>query len=119
MAVLFSNRAACYLKIGDCRSCVADCNVAISMAPANSYKPLLRRALAYETMEKSVYNTRHYVQLFLLLCGRYQLAYLDYQLVVNLNGSIEQARTGCTRYSGWGSVWLCVVYLDRVGCLKH
>lgn len=56
VAILFSNRAACYLKIGDCRSCVTDCNAAIAMAPANSYKPLLRRALAYETMEKLVYK---------------------------------------------------------------
>lgn len=54
VAILFSNRAACYLKIGDCHSCVADCNTAITMAPTNSYKPLLRRALAYETMEKLV-----------------------------------------------------------------
>ena len=53
VAILYSNRAACYLKIGDCRSCVTDCNTAIAMAPANSYKPLLRRALAYETMERS------------------------------------------------------------------
>lgn len=54
VAILFSNRAACYLKIGDCRSCVTDCNTAMTMAPANCYKPLLRRALAYETMEKLV-----------------------------------------------------------------
>jgi len=54
VAVLFSNRAACYLKIGDCHSCVKDCTASIAMAPANSYKPLLRRALAYETMEKLV-----------------------------------------------------------------
>ncbi|XP_065897793.1 sperm-associated antigen 1-like isoform X2 [Dysidea avara] len=79
VAVLFSNRAACYVKIGDCRSCVKDCTTSIAMAPANSYKPLLRRALAYETMEK------------------FQLAFVDYQLVVHLNGSIEQARMGCTR----------------------
>ena len=54
VAVLFSNRAACYLKIGDCHGCVKDCTTSIAMAPANSYKPLLRRALAYETMEKLV-----------------------------------------------------------------
>jgi len=34
---------------------------------------------------------------------RYRLAFVDYQLVVNLNGSIEQAKMGCTRYGGWGS----------------
>ena len=56
VAILFSNRAACYLKIGDCHNCVTDCNTAIAMAPANSYKPLLRRALAYETMEKLVHR---------------------------------------------------------------
>ena len=64
VAILFSNRAACYLKIGDCHSCVTDCNTAIAMAPANSYKPLLRRALAYETMEKLVCIGRLHTLIF-------------------------------------------------------
>ena len=51
LSTLYSNRAACKSKIGDCRGCVEDCSVALELVP-NSFKPLLRRAQAYETMEK-------------------------------------------------------------------
>lgn len=42
---------------------------------------------------------------------RYQLAFVDYQLVINLNGSIEQAKMGCTRYGGWGFGYSCDVHV--------
>ena len=49
--MLLNNRAACHLKIGDCRGSVQDCTRSISLVPIN-IKALMRRAAAYETMEK-------------------------------------------------------------------
>ena len=51
LSVLYSNRAACKLKTGDCHDCVTDCTKALDLVPG-SVKPLLRRAAAYETLEK-------------------------------------------------------------------
>jgi len=51
LSMLLNNRAACHLKIGDCRGSVEDCTRSISLVPIN-IKALMRRATAYETMEK-------------------------------------------------------------------
>ena len=51
LAVLYSNRAMCYIKIGDNNSCIADCGKSLELAPGN-HKALLRRAKAYEDKEK-------------------------------------------------------------------
>ena len=50
---MYSNRAACYLKIGDSRSAITDCETSLALVPHSS-KPLLRRAAAYEALEKWV-----------------------------------------------------------------
>ena len=51
LSVLYSNRAACRMKTGDCRGCIADCDLALDLCPG-SFKPLLRRGAAYEALEK-------------------------------------------------------------------
>jgi len=51
LSVLYSNRAACLMKLGDCQGCIADCDSALALCP-NSPKPLLRRAMAFEALEK-------------------------------------------------------------------
>ena len=51
LSVLYSNRAACLMKLGDCQGCIADCDSALTLCP-NSPKPLLRRAMAFEALEK-------------------------------------------------------------------
>lgn len=48
---LYSNRAACRLKVGDCQGCIEDCDTVLQLTPFN-IKGYLRRASAYETLEK-------------------------------------------------------------------
>uniref|UniRef100_A0A8C3K976 Sperm-associated antigen 1 n=2 Tax=Neoaves TaxID=3078114 RepID=A0A8C3K976_9CHAR len=66
LSVLYSNRAACYLKEGNCSDCIQDCNRALELQPF-SLKPLLRRAMANESME------------------RYRQAYVDYKIVLQID----------------------------------
>ena len=54
LSLMYSNRAACYLKIGDSRSAITDCGTSLNLVPHSS-KPLLRRAAAYEALEKWVF----------------------------------------------------------------
>jgi sperm-associated antigen 1 len=51
LSTLYSNRAACLLKVGDCQGCIIDCDSALALCPGTA-KALLRRAMAYETLEK-------------------------------------------------------------------
>ncbi|KYO42163.1 mitochondrial import receptor subunit TOM34 [Alligator mississippiensis] len=78
MSVLHSNRAACYLKDGNCSLCVKDCTVALDLVPFG-IKPLLRRAAAYEALE------------------RYQLAYVDYKTVLQIDCTVQAAHDGVNR----------------------
>jgi len=39
------------MKIGDCAGCVSDCTAALEIIPG-AFRPLLKRAEAYETSEK-------------------------------------------------------------------
>ncbi|NXK48661.1 TOM34 protein, partial [Chauna torquata] len=77
-SLLLANRAACHLKEGACRLCVADCSGALSLVPFG-IKPLLRRAAAYEALES------------------YQLAYVDYKTVLQIDCSIQSAHDGVNR----------------------
>ncbi|KAM9285759.1 mitochondrial import receptor subunit TOM34 [Morus bassanus] len=77
-SVLLANRAACRLKDGACRLCVADCSSALDLVPFG-IKPLLRRAAAYEALE------------------RYQLAYVDYKTVLQVDCAIQAAHDGVNR----------------------
>lgn len=78
LSILYSNRAACYLKEGNCSDCVQDCNRALELQPF-SLKPLLRRAMAYESME------------------RYRQAYVDYKTVLQIDSSIQAANDSVNR----------------------
>ncbi|XP_036596411.1 sperm-associated antigen 1 [Trichosurus vulpecula] len=78
LSVLYSNRAACYLKEGNCSRCVEDCNRALELHPF-SIKPLLRRAVAYETMEQ------------------YRKAYVDYKTVLQIDNRIQAANDSINR----------------------
>ena len=63
LSVLYSNRAACKFKTGDCRGCVDDCDLALDLSPG-APKPILRRAMAFETLERSVF----------FVCSEFQIA---------------------------------------------
>ncbi|KAM7126898.1 mitochondrial import receptor subunit TOM34 [Molossus nigricans] len=77
-SVLYSNRAACHLKDGNCRDCIKDCTLALALVPF-SMKSLLRRASAYEALEK------------------YPLAYVDYKVVLQIDDSVTSALEGVNR----------------------
>ncbi|KAM8786148.1 sperm-associated antigen 1 [Rhynchonycteris naso] len=78
LSILYSNRAACYLKEGNCSGCIQDCNRALELHPF-SLKPLLRRAMAYETLEQ------------------YQKAYVDYKTVLQVDCGIQIANDSINR----------------------
>ncbi|KAK2489637.1 hypothetical protein MC885_000311 [Smutsia gigantea] len=116
-SVLYSNRAACHLKDGNCTDCVKDstsvsppemafcalnaptCSEGASGGPLVTQqpgdvsasrrralaltpfamKPLLRRASAYEALEK------------------YSLAYVDYRTVQQIDNSVTSASEGISR----------------------
>ncbi|EHA98754.1 Sperm-associated antigen 1 [Heterocephalus glaber] len=78
VSILYSNRAACYLKEGNCRGCIRDCNRALELHPF-SIKPLLRRAMAYETLEQ------------------YGKAYVDYKTVLQMDSGIQLANDSINR----------------------
>lgn len=78
LSILYSNRAACYLKEGNCRGCIQDCDRALELHPF-SVKPLLRRAMAYETLEQ------------------YRSAYVDYITVLKIDCRIQLASDSVNR----------------------
>ncbi|XP_048214804.1 sperm-associated antigen 1 [Perognathus longimembris pacificus] len=78
LSILYSNRAACYLKEGNCSDCIQDCNRALELHPF-SMKPLLRRAMAYETLEQ------------------YGKAYVDYRTVLQMDCGIQLASDSINR----------------------
>ncbi|XP_026156206.1 sperm-associated antigen 1A [Mastacembelus armatus] len=78
LCILYSNRAACYLKDGNSVDCIQDCTKALELQPY-SLKPLLRRAMAYESLE------------------RYRRAYVDYKTVLQLDTGIQAAHDSIHR----------------------
>ncbi|XP_071778660.2 mitochondrial import receptor subunit TOM34 [Centroberyx gerrardi] len=78
LSILHSNRAASYLKDGNCGECVKDCNVSLELVPFG-VKSLLRRAAAYEALE------------------RYRLAYIDYKTALQVDCNIPAAHDGTNR----------------------
>ncbi|XP_076864439.1 sperm-associated antigen 1A [Brachyhypopomus gauderio] len=78
LCILFSNRAACYLKDGNSGDCIQDCTRALELRPF-SLKPLLRRAMAYESLE------------------RYRMAYVDYKTVLQVDVSVQAAHDSVHR----------------------
>ncbi|XP_045254494.2 sperm-associated antigen 1 isoform X1 [Macaca fascicularis] len=80
LSILYSNRAACYLKEGNCSGCIQDCNRALELHPF-SMKPLLRRAMAYETLEQ------------------YGKAYVDYKTVLQIDCGLQLANDSVNRLS--------------------
>ncbi|XP_072251020.1 sperm-associated antigen 1 [Leuresthes tenuis] len=78
LCILYSNRAACYLKDGNSQDCIQDCTRALELQPF-SLKPLLRRAMAYESLE------------------RYRTAYVDYKTVLQIDISVQAAHDSVNR----------------------
>ncbi|XP_077583410.1 mitochondrial import receptor subunit TOM34 [Stigmatopora nigra] len=78
LSILHSNRAASYLKEGNCTECSKDCNTSLELVPFN-VKSLLRRAAASEAQE------------------RYRQAYVDYKTVLQLDANIVAAHDGANR----------------------
>nr|XP_057911168.1 mitochondrial import receptor subunit TOM34 [Doryrhamphus excisus] len=80
LSVLHSNRAASYLKDGNCVECLKDCNESLELVPFN-VKSLLRRATASEAQE------------------RYRQAYIDYKTALQIDANIAAAHDGTNRMS--------------------
>ncbi|KAG7272051.1 hypothetical protein CRUP_025988 [Coryphaenoides rupestris] len=78
LSILYSNRAASYLKNGNCSECVKDCNMSLELVPFG-VKSLLRRAAAYEALE------------------RYRQAYVDYKTALLVDCNIPAAHDGTNR----------------------
>ncbi|XP_039978325.1 sperm-associated antigen 1A [Xiphias gladius] len=78
LCILYSNRAACYLKDGNSTDCIQDCTKALELQPY-SLKPLLRRAMAYESLE------------------RYRKAYVDYKTVLQMDTGVQAAHDSVHR----------------------
>ncbi|XP_057691236.1 sperm-associated antigen 1-like isoform X2 [Corythoichthys intestinalis] len=78
LCILYSNRAACYLKDGNSQDCIQDCTQALELQPF-CLKPLLRRAMAYESLE------------------RYRKAYVDYKTVLQIDVSVQAAHDSVNR----------------------
>ncbi|KAM4630340.1 sperm-associated antigen 1A [Polymixia lowei] len=78
LCILYSNRAACYLKDGNSADCIQDCTRALELQPY-SLKPLLRRAMAYETLE------------------RYRKAYVDYKTALQIDTGVQAAHDSVHR----------------------
>lgn len=78
LSILYSNRAASYLKDGKCNECIKDCSTSLDLVPFG-FKALLRRASAYEAVE------------------RYRLAYVDYKTVLQIDWNIPAAHDGVNR----------------------
>ncbi|CAL8286939.1 unnamed protein product [Merluccius merluccius] len=78
LCILYSNRAACYLKDGNSQECIQDCSRALELQPF-SLKPLLRRAMAYDSLE------------------RYRKAYVDYKTVLQVDNSVQAAHDSVNR----------------------
>ncbi|XP_063734840.1 sperm-associated antigen 1 [Eleginops maclovinus] len=78
LCILYSNRAACYLKDGNSQECIQDCTRALELQPF-SIKPLLRRAMAYDSLE------------------RYRKSYVDYKTVLQIDTSVQAANDSVNR----------------------
>ncbi|RUS91692.1 hypothetical protein EGW08_000518 [Elysia chlorotica] len=78
LSVILSNRAACHLKTGNCTEAVKDCQLSLQYVP-HSLKPILRKAAAYEAME------------------RYAEAYVDYRHAISIDKTADQAHQGASR----------------------
>ncbi|MEQ2251246.1 Sperm-associated antigen 1A [Ilyodon furcidens] len=78
LSILYSNRAACNLKDGNSSACIEDCNKALELQPF-SLKPLLRRAMANESLE------------------RYGKAYVDYKTVLQIDTGVQAAHDSVHR----------------------
>ncbi|TNN27846.1 Sperm-associated antigen 1A [Liparis tanakae] len=98
LCTLYSNRAACHLKVGNSQECIQDCSRDGSrrdpVLPVSSrlfiprralelqpfyLKPLLRRAMAYDSLE------------------RYRNAYADYKTVLQIDSGVQAAHDGVNR----------------------
>lgn len=78
LGILYSNRAASHLKDGNCSECIKDCTMSLELVPFG-FKALLRRAAAYEAVE------------------RYRQAYVDYKTVLQIDWNIPAAHDGVNR----------------------
>ncbi|XP_048880371.1 sperm-associated antigen 1-like isoform X2 [Brienomyrus brachyistius] len=78
LSILYSNRAACYLKDGNSADCIQDCTRALELQPF-TLKPMLRRAMAYESLE------------------RYHKAYVDYRTVLQIDVGVQAAHDSIHR----------------------
>ncbi|XP_026860771.2 mitochondrial import receptor subunit TOM34 [Electrophorus electricus] len=78
LSILYSNRAASYLKNGNCGECINDCTTSLELAPFG-IKSLLRRAASYEALE------------------RYRQAYVDYKTVLQIDCNLPAAHDGTNR----------------------
>jgi len=77
-ATIYSNRAACYVQLYEPSKVVSDCSECLNIQP-NNVKALIRRGLAYESLEK------------------YKLALEDLQKVLQIDPSVKVAIQAVSR----------------------
>lgn len=80
-SVMFSNRAACHIKLDASESALSDCDAALALQP-NYLKCLMRRAALREEKD------------------RLSDAFEDYQNILKLDPSNEKARWACATLPG-------------------
>ncbi|XP_039256082.2 sperm-associated antigen 1-like [Styela clava] len=81
LAILYNNRAACWLKQGNDRACVTDCEKVLEIKKWDA-KALMRRASAYEHMEK------------------YGKAWIDFKSAHSMDLTNTLAQDGANRIAG-------------------
>ncbi|XP_063959850.1 sperm-associated antigen 1-like isoform X2 [Lytechinus pictus] len=78
LSTLYSNRASCHHRSGNPKACIEDCTSALDLNP-NNVKTYLKRAQAYETIEK------------------YDYAYVDFKTAMNFDMYNTNAQNGASR----------------------
>ncbi|XP_041464740.1 sperm-associated antigen 1-like isoform X2 [Lytechinus variegatus] len=78
LSTLYSNRASCHHRSGNPKACIEDCTSALDLNP-NNVKVYLKRAQAYETIEK------------------YDYAYVDFKTAMNFDMYNTNAQNGASR----------------------
>lgn len=98
LSALLCNRGSCMMKIGDCAGCISDCTAALQILPG-AFRPLLKRAEAYEISEKCVAIVNAFMCYFMFFLISFTTQnYLNVSLQI-LQGWGEEGVTVCNLHS--------------------
>merc|ERR1712060_991799 len=100
-AVLLVNRATALAQLGDYKTVVKDCSRALALLPKPRLKPLMRRALAYENLE------------------RYEDAAFDFRAALALDPTARLASEGSMRCAKMGITEKMMIAKDQALIERH